>query len=210
MGDAMAKNLTSRSAKLLCCLALAAGCLCPGCDWIGSIVPLADLAGASPSTIRTAHDSAGKTLLAEPVLPENLNSQDPRAVAAAFLEAIKSGREATALAMLTRLAQDQVGTMGLDVVTPGSPYSFYHVGSPQFHRDAPENVHVPCVWSNGVASPNGRQAADLVLVLRREDQAGWRVAGVVQLFEGGREVTSFESSDRLLSLAPQQTGSPTP
>lgn len=108
-----------------------------------------------------------------------------------FLNAVRSGDEATAGALLTDKARTEMEAANMYVQPPGSPNANFAIGQVELK---PEHggAHVSSTWSD--VTPEGEtKAYEITWILRQEDN-GWRVAGMAtQLVENmPRLILNFE------------------
>lgn len=111
---------------------------------------------------------------AAPVVPPDAAVRD-------FLEAIRTGNDKQAEAMLTDIAREKTAQMDLMVAPPGSATASYKIGEMEVIDG--QVAHVSTVWTD--TGDDGKpQSNEFVWALRLEPK-GWRVAGVaVALFPG--------------------------
>ena len=96
-----------------------------------------------------------------------------------FLEAIRTGDDKKAEAMLTDLARQKTAQMDLMVAPPGSPTASFTLGEMEVIDD--QVAHVSSIWTD-TGDDGQPQRNEFVWALRLEPQ-GWRIAGVaVALF----------------------------
>ncbi|HEX4148657.1 MAG TPA: hypothetical protein VHY20_06705 [Pirellulales bacterium] len=97
-----------------------------------------------------------------------------------FLEAVKTGNDAGAAAMLTKLARQKTTEMQLVVAPPGSSTAAYQVGEVEFIGS--EGAHVASTWTD--IAEDGKPHTDTIVWILRRDPEGWRIAGMgTRIFE---------------------------
>ena len=103
----------------------------------------------------------------------------PDAAVTDFLEAIRTGDDKKAEAMLTDLARQKTAQMDLMVAPPGSPSASFKIAEVEVIEG--QVAHVSSIWTD--TGDDGKpQTNEFVWALRLEPQ-GWRIAGVaVALF----------------------------
>jgi len=113
--------------------------------------------------------------------PLPVSSEDgPDEVVRAFLEAARSGEDATATLLLTDKAREETEREGLVLDPPGTPSMKYELGKVEYHEQDPHAAYVNSLWIEGGARPDER--LEVVWVLRRQS-AGWRIAGMAAQIE---------------------------
>ena len=106
------------------------------------------------------------------------NSASPAEVVTAFLEALRSGDENRAAALLTDVARRETERENLTVQPPGSPSAKYQVGITEYVSSAQEAAHVNSVWKE--ADDKGiEDRFEIKWVLRHQKITGWRVKGML-------------------------------
>ncbi len=108
-----------------------------------------------------------------------------------FLNAVRTGDEATAGALLTDKARTEMEAANMYVQPPGSPNANFAIGQVQMK---PEHggAHVSSTWSD--MTPEGETKAYEITWILRQENNGWRVAGMAtQLVENmPRLILNFE------------------
>ncbi len=108
--------------------------------------------------------------------PSDLGETPDKAVAQ-FLEAVRSGNDDTAAALLTPLAQQKTAEEGLAVAPPGRPTAKFTVGKFEFVTANKDGAHVLSNWSD--VDENGQVRSDEIIWVLRKEAAGWRIVGSV-------------------------------
>lgn len=121
--------------------------------------------------------------------PAEVPTDTPQQAAMSFLDAIRFGDEPLAQSLLTSAAQIAVQQQNRSIRFPGSPTAIHRVDQVEFPD--PDVAHVWCIWCD--ASRESRKAARMILI-QRQELAGWRVAGLVFLDDQGNfgEIVNFE------------------
>ncbi|MFM7292918.1 MAG: hypothetical protein ACKOWG_11650 [Planctomycetia bacterium] len=102
---------------------------------------------------------------------------DPaKATVAAFLEAIKRGDDAGALAMLTKVARAKTQELGISVAPPVASTATYSIRECELIKGSEDLVHVGTTWTD--TDPDGFTTTENVVWAVRLDPEGWRVAGM--------------------------------
>jgi hypothetical protein len=108
-----------------------------------------------------------------------------------FLNAVRTGDEATAGALLTDKARTAMEAANMYVQPPGSPNANFAIGQVQMK---PEHggAHVGSTWTD--VTPQGETKSYEITWILRQENNGWRVAGMAtQLVEDmERLVLNFE------------------
>jgi len=106
---------------------------------------------------------------------------DPAQAVTAFLEAVRSGDDATAAAMFTETARQKAAEMNIEVAPKGSDTARFQVGQVEYVD--PSLAKVPSSWSD--YDPQGDLRTDQMAWMLRREPEGWRVAGMAAtVFEG--------------------------
>lgn len=163
--------IRSSQSLLLVLVAGAAVCVAVGCSRPQS--PPATQADSSPEETgvggRQAIDLA------------SVDQNDPRAVVAVFLDAIRRGDDQAILSMYTDLARQQAATLGQHFAPKGSDTARFTVGEVQYLGEG--GARVACTWTD--LDESGQPHTDEAFWMVRRQAEGWRVAGMaVKVFEG--------------------------
>jgi hypothetical protein len=124
--------------------------------------------------------------------------QQPDAVVAQFLDALRKGDDRTASSLLTQRAYSETQKAGLKVQPPGTPGMTYQLGQTEYNSAAKNDAHVGSIWTETMQ--NGEVARlEVIWVMKLEGQ-GWRIAGMAtQLGDEGKLVfLDFENPQELL------------
>ena len=153
-----------------------------GCD--GGTAPEAPKASAAvsnaPASIAQAPQAATPAKQPAHVAVE----ASPDQVVTVFLNAIRSGDEATTGHLLTDKARQETAKAGYSVAPQSAPNTSYKVAPAVILPDNPNGAHVTSTWTEAYQEQQAdgsiatqTHSYDVVWVLRRE-QPGWRVAGM--------------------------------
>lgn len=151
------------------------------------------LSAAAPAPPRTAMEKA----VAPPhAVTEATPKLKPEQVVHQFLEAVRTGNDEQAAAMLTEIARQKTEEENLVVAPPGSDTAKFEVG--QVELDAEGGACVEAVWTD--LDENGQPQSDRVLWMLRQEPQGWRIAGVAApIFEGEPPLLlNFEDPEDML------------
>ncbi len=128
----------------------------------------------------------------------SVKSATPEEAVSEFLDALRSGNDKTAEAMLTAKAREETAAHDMVVAPPGAPNASYQVGRVQHPEGQDDAAYVSCTWSE----KNGDDdvSYEVVWILRKET-AGWRIAGMAtQLAENEEPLfLNFEDLSQLAS-----------
>jgi hypothetical protein len=109
-----------------------------------------------------------------------------------FLNAVRTGDESTAGALLTDKARTEMEKANMYVQPPGSPNADFAIGEVQMK---PEHggAHVGSTWTDVTPQGDQKKSYEITWILRQES-GGWRVAGMAtQLVEDmPRLILNFE------------------
>jgi hypothetical protein len=145
----------------------------------GAAVGSRGTTGTGDAHRNSASDSAqGTSFVAESkgsthVLPPA--SATPESVVRLFLQAARSGDEATATQLLTRKARQETEKEGLALEPPGTPTMKFTIGDAEIPSDDPQAAYVGSTWTE-MESQN-RESFAVTWILRRQAD-GWRIAGM--------------------------------
>lgn len=155
-------------------LAVSAGCSQPTGD---APVPVAENTNSSTGTSHQAASNLGAT---------------PDKAVAQFLEAVRSGNDDAAAAMLTPMAQQKTAEEGFAVAPPGRPTAKFTVGKFEYVTPSKDGAHVISTWSD--VDPSGNVSHDEIIWVLRKEAVGWRIVGSVAKVFPDREplVLNFE------------------
>ncbi len=118
-----------------------------------------------------------------------------------FLEAVRSGDDATAQSMLTKLAQQKTKEMDMVVAPPGSDTAQFEVGQVQQSSDG--TARVQSTWSD--LDHEGSRRTDQIEWILRPENGQWRIVGMAtQIFpDQGPVVLNFENPQEILEKTRQ-------
>ncbi len=121
-----------------------------------------------------------------------VNAATPDATVLAFLTAVQKGDDQTASALLTTTARTEMQTAEMYVQPPGSPNAQFSIGGTKLMPEH-NGAHVDSTWTDIVE--NGEQRTYEITWILRQEQQGWRVAGMsTELFPNQpRLVLNFEN-----------------
>lgn len=129
-------------------------------------------------------------------LPAVAKSDGPEGAVAQFLEAVKTGNDAVAAKMLTKVARQKTTEMQLVVAPPGSATASYQVGEVEFIGN--EGAHVASTWTD--IAEDGKPHTDPIVWILRRDPEGWRISGMgTRIFEDqGPLLLNFEDPEDMI------------
>ncbi len=133
-------------------------------------------AGADPSAVSSSGMNGANNATA-PAQPAKL--EGPAAATAEFLEAVRTGNDKAATAMLSTLARQKNAALNRSVTPPASDTAKFVIGKVDYVSD--DGARVACTWSD-LDSDGQLKADEAIWVLRREAE-GWRIVGLaIQIF----------------------------
>ena len=119
----------------------------------------------------------------------------PAAAVYDFLEAVRTGDDQKAAEMLTTTARKKTAEMNMEVAPPGSDTASFQVGKVEYLPEG--RASVACTWSD--RDENDRRQTDEITWLLREEEAGWRVGGMVATIPGAPPTfLNFEDPQEML------------
>ena len=177
-------NRTGWVAALLVIAGLLCGC---GAEQSGPAKVGNDVAeGGSEAVGRAASATTEKTA--------TFQSSTPKEAVAAFLEALRSGDKVTTEALLSQKARQETAAHDLMVEPPGAPGATYSIEGVEPVEGDQNSAYVSCIWSE----KENDAEFEVVWILRNE-QAGWRIAGMATRLGDTEEpvVLNFEDLSEL-------------
>jgi hypothetical protein len=137
----------------------------------------------APKNDKKEGDKAAAAQPGEKTLDINPDST-PDQVVTGLLEAMKSGDKEAKEALLTDKAREETAKHNMPVHTLAMPNTEYQVGKPKYLEKNPNGAHVSCILTE-TFEDGTKQDHQIVWVLRREPEHGWRIAGMaVELMPG--------------------------
>ena len=123
----------------------------------------------------------------------DFDTSDPKQVVMALIEAMKSGDKEAKAALLTTKAREETAKHELSVVADPMPNTEYQIAEPAYLKNNPDGAHVSCLLTETLADGTPAEY-QIVWVLRREGELGWRIAGMaVELSPGTKpQFLNFE------------------
>jgi hypothetical protein len=123
----------------------------------------------------------------------------PSDAVAVFLEAVRTGNDQQAAAMLTPLARQKTAEKDMVVAPPGSATAKFKVGNFEFITPEKNAAHVWCSWSDVIDDQGHTRTDDIIWALRLEPD-GWRIAGMVLKIYADQPplVLNFEDPDDMI------------
>lgn len=152
-----------------------------------SVIGLLASAGCGQKTGETTTANADNSAVSPAATTEaaaNLGATPDKAVAE-FLEAVRSGNDEAAAAMLTPLAQQKTAEEGLAVAPPGRPTAKFTVGKFEYVTPNKDGAHVISNWSD--VDEEGKTRNDEIIWVLRKEANGWRIVGSVMKIFPDRE-----------------------
>ena len=118
--------------------------------------------------------------------------EGPAAVVQVFLEAIRTGNDEQASAMISTVARQKTAALG-GITPPASDTAKFSLGKVEYVGE--DGARVASVWTD-LDEEGQAQSTETVWVLRKEDEA-WRVAGVAAMVFPGEEplLLNFEDPE---------------
>ena len=108
-------------------------------------------------------------------------SQGPEAVVAEFLEAMRTGNDKKATALLSSTARRKAASLNGSIRPPASDTAKFTIG--KVETVGPDGARVESTWTD--LDLDGQPKTDEAIWVLRHEQDGWRVAGVAaRVFPG--------------------------
>ena len=116
-----------------------------------------------------------------------------------FLEAVRTGNDQKAAAMLSPLARQKTAEKQMVVAPPGSPTAKFTVGKVKIKPDDNDGAYVSCTWSDVIDDQGTVRSDDIVWGVRHEPE-GWRIVGMVLQVLPNEEplVLNFEDPEDMI------------
>ena len=117
-----------------------------------------------------------------------------------FLEAVRTGNDNTAAAMLTAKARKKTSEMGMQVAPPGSDTASFTIGKALLSdRDT---AYVRSQWTD--RDTTGKLRTDRIVWVLRREAGGWRMSGMAVTVLPGKPPTLLDFEDPEDMLRKQQ------
>lgn len=141
---------------------------------------------------------ASKQSALQPAKPEQAVFQ--------FLEAVRTGNDEAASAMLSELARKKTSEMDLVVAPPGSETASFKVS--EVEMLSADTAHVASTWTE--INEQGMPEDDLIVWMLRREPVGWRITGMaVKAYAQNQPIIlDFEKPEEMLrqqQMAEQQS-----
>lgn len=142
---------------------------------IHRIIPLASLlaftVGCGQSSQPVANQEGG------PVQVANIPGAPDQTVQN-FLEAVRTGNDAQASAMMSPVARQKIAEKNLVVAPPGTATAKFSVSKVEYITPEKDGAHVWSTWTD-VADDQGHTRSDVIIWVLRGESEGWRIVGMV-------------------------------
>ena len=135
-----------------------------------------------------------------PAAQSGVELEGPAAAVRDWLEAVRTGNDEKATAMLTTLAREKTAAMNLSVRPPASETAKYEIGRVRMVGD--DAAQVAATWTD-LDEEGKPQTDEAIWVLRKEPQ-GWRIAGVAATVFPGEPPLKLNFEDPEDMLLKQQ------
>lgn len=129
--------------------------------------------------------------------PASAANLDPAAKAVfEFLDAVRTGSDAKATAMLSTVAREKAAELNRSVRPPASDTAKFQVGTVQYIGN--DGARVNTLWTD--LDENGESQTDEAIWVVRKETEGWRVAGVAAtVFDGDPPLLlNFEDPEEMV------------
>lgn len=125
------------------------------------------------------------------------DADGPAAAVHRFLEAVRSGNDDKAAAMLSPVAREKTAEYNMVVAPPGSDTASFKVGEVEMIGD--EGAHVASTWTD--VDEEGQKHTDTIIWMVRRMTDGWRIAGMAtRVFDDKPAVIlNFEEPEEMLA-----------
>lgn len=141
-----------------------------GCGGSTGDRPTADAAGNASGEISETADGADEAA-------QDDSLPGPETTVSVFLNAIKSGDQDTANAMLTSLAREKTAEQDMGLAPTESDTASFEIGDVEFPPEGQGKLaHVVCHWTD--IGEGGEPTTDEILWALRREKEGWRIGGM--------------------------------
>lgn len=145
----------------------------------------------SKATTETPATTTGATSNA--AAPVQVSAETPEQAVNTFLNALQTGNDKAAAALLTSKARAETAKHDMVVEPPGAPNATYNVGRVEHPDNNPDAAYVSCLWSEKFEDGQ-EESYEVVWVLRKEEP-GWRVAGMATQLDDAEEPVFLDFED---------------
>lgn len=136
--------------------------------------------GSSGEADKTAPQSTATNVAANKA-DTGKSDADPAGAVRDFLEAVRTGDDGQAAAMLTDLARTKTAEQNIEVAPRGSDTAKYEVGEVEMLAD--DGARVSATWTD--LDHTGQSQTNRMQWMVRKQPAGWRIAGMAaEVFAG--------------------------
>ncbi len=150
----------------------------------------------SPAADRIAQGNGSSAASGTAPAAQPAALEGPAAAVYEFLDAIRTGDDQKATAMLSELARRRWADKGIPLSPPASDTARFSVG--QVEYIGPDGARVAATWTD--LDENQQPRTDRAVWMVRREAPGWRIAGVAAtVFEGEPPLLlDFEDPDEVL------------
>jgi len=146
-----------------------------GMLWVWMVaVAAVSLTGCGKSGDPGTQPAGAAAVNVEPRKPAAPQATDPAGAVSIFLDAVRRGDDEKTAAMFTPAAREKVTAMGVQVAPPGSDTAKFEVGKVEYFDK--QTARVESSWTD--LDQDGKPRTDAIVWMVRQDQEGWRVAGM--------------------------------
>ncbi|MHB8968946.1 MAG: hypothetical protein ACYC3X_01975 [Pirellulaceae bacterium] len=162
---------------------------------VGSAVGCGSKEQSSNTTVQPVQAAGTSQPSAEPTEGTQVQvaADTPEQAVGSFLNALQTGDDKAAAALLTVKAREETAAHDMVVEPPGAPNATYSVGRVQHPDENPDAAYVSCLWSEKFENGEA-ESYEVVWVLRRET-VGWRVAGMATQLSDSEEPVFLDFED---------------
>lgn len=167
---------------------------CSRLSLLGLALAAAVVAGCGKSDSKTSPTAAGDAA-AQPAVQQTAASAEasPGEVIGQFLEALRTGSDEKAMALLTPLARQKAIETGRSPTPEASDTARFQVGEVKFPQEGV--AHIDCQWTD--LDQYGKPRTDRAIWVCRREAEGWRVGGVAAFVLKNKDplLLNFEDPD---------------
>lgn len=145
----------------------------------------------SNTTTEAPATTTGAT--ANEAAPVQVSADTPEQAVSTFLNALQTGNDKAAAALLTSKARAETAKNDMVVQPPGAPNATYNVGRVEHPDNNPNAAYVSCLWTEKFT--DGQEESYEVVWVMRKEEPGWRVAGMATQLDDSEEPVFLDFED---------------
>ena len=120
-----------------------------------------------------------------------LKTDTPEAAVQVFLDAVRTGNDEQAAAMISSIARQKTAALTGNITPPASETAKFSIGKVEYI--GADGARVASIWSD--VDEEGQSHSDQAVWVLRKEAEGWRVAGVAAMVFPGEDPLIFNFED---------------